>query len=262
MTPREPDAVATRVLGVIPARIGSTRLPRKPLRLLCGKPMIQWVWERARDAADRVVVATDSDEIRRVCEQAGAKVVMTAAGHPSGTDRVAEAAAACGAEWDVVVNIQGDEPLVEPAAVRTAVAMVEAGFAVGTCATPVRSEAEFRDPSVVKVAATERGRALYFSRAPIPHRREGFGPGHAWGRDVPLRHVGTYAYRRESLMQFVRFDPSPLEAEEGLEQLRALENGLEIGVGVISSAERGVDTEEDLHRVERRLRALADRPRR
>ncbi len=247
----------TRVLGVIPARIGSTRLPRKPLRLLCGQPMIVRVWRRARGLVERLVVATDSDEIRRVCADAGAEVVMTDAGHPSGTDRVAAAVAACGTECDVVVNVQGDEPLLEPGAVRTAVAMVEAGFAVGTCATPVRDEAELGDPSVVKVAATKEGRALYFSRAPIPHCREGFGPHRARRPGLHLRHVGTYAYRLESLMQFVRFGPSPLEAAEGLEQLRALENGIEIGVGVIPSAEPGVDTEEDLRRAERRIGALA-----
>lgn len=247
----------TRILGVIPARIGSARLPRKPLRRLCGVPMIVWVWRRARGLADRLVVATDSEAVARACSDAGAEVVMTSSGHPSGTDRVAAAAEACDAACDVVVNIQGDEPLLDPGAVKTAVAMVEAGFPVGTCATPVRSEAELLDPSVVKVAKTEQGRALYFSRAPIPHRRGESDAGRAWRQGLHLRHVGIYAYRRESLMRWVRFDPSPLEAEEGLEQLRALEHGIEIGVGVVADAGRGVDTEEDLRRAERRLRALA-----
>lgn len=247
----------TRVLGVIPARIGSTRLPRKPLRRLCGVPMVVRVWRRARGLTDRLVVATDSEEVARACSEAGAEVVMTSAGHPSGTDRVAAAAEQCDADWDVVVNIQGDEPLLEPGVVRASVAMVKAGFPVGTCATPVRSEAELRDPSVVKVAKTEQGRALYFSRAPIPHRREGSDAGQAWRQGLHLRHVGVYAYRRESLMRWVRFDPSPLEAEEGLEQLRALEHGIEIGVGVVAKAGRGVDTEKDLRRAERKLRALA-----
>ncbi len=222
--------------------------------------MIVRVWRRAGGLTDRLVVATDSEEIARACSDAGAEVVMTSAGHPSGTDRVAAAAEQCGADWDVVVNIQGDEPLLEPGVVRASVAMVEAGFAVGTCATPVRSEAELRDPSVVKVAKTEQGRALYFSRAPIPHlphRREGSDAGQVWRQGLHLRHVGVYAYRRESLMRWVRFDPSPLEAEEGLEQLRALEHGIEIGVGVVAKAGRGVDTEEDLRRAERKLRALA-----
>ncbi len=243
-----------RVLGVIPARIGSTRLPRKPLRLLLGKPLIEWVWNRARGLTDRLIVATDSEEIRRLCAAMGAEVAMTKAGHPSGTDRVAAVAAERGAGYDVVVNIQGDEPLLEPETVRAAVAMVDAGFGIGTCATPVRNEAELLDPSVVKVARTAAGRALYFSRSPIPYRRKGFGPGHGWNRGPHLRHVGIYAYRREVLMQFVGFAPSPLEAEEGLEQLRALENGIAVGVGVVPSAERGVDTEEDLARAEDRLK--------
>lgn len=245
----------TRVLGVIPARLGSTRLPRKPLRLLLGSPLIEWVWRRALGLTDRLVVATDSDEIRRVCSEIGADVVTTKAGFPSGTDRVAAAAAECGTGYDVVVNIQGDEPLLEPGAVRTSVAMVEAGFGLGTCATPVRSEAELRDPSVVKVAKTEAGKALYFSRSPIPYRRKGFGPGRLRNHGPHLRHVGIYAYRREVLMQFAAFEPSPLETEEGLEQLRALENGIAIGVGVIPSAERGVDTEDDLARVALRLKS-------
>lgn len=245
----------TRVLGVIPARLGSTRLPRKPLRRLLDTPLIEWVWNRARGLTDHLVVATDSEEIRRVCFDMGANVAMTKADHSSGTDRVAAVAAECGTGYDVVVNIQGDEPLLEPEAVRTAIAMVEAGFGMGTCATPVRSEAELRDPSVVKVAKTEGGRALYFSRSPIPCRRTGFGSDHRWSDGLHLRHVGIYAYRREVLMQFAGFDPSPLETEEGLEQLRALENDIAVGVGVIPSAERGVDNEDDLARVEMRLKA-------
>ncbi|MCY3548636.1 MAG: 3-deoxy-manno-octulosonate cytidylyltransferase [Gemmatimonadetes bacterium] len=246
----------SRVLGVIPARIGSFRLPRKPLQPLLGKPLVVWVWERARsmDFLDRVVVATDSNEVAEACRQAGAEVLLTSRSHPSGTDRVHEVAARLNAGFDVVLNIQGDEPLVQAGALRAAVSMVQDGFEVGTCATPIRSQRELEDPSVVKVVRTLAGSALYFSRAPIPHR---YGPapeGREPGRDGHLRHVGVYAYEPDALERWVRFGRSRLETEEGLEQLRALENGMRIGVAVLEEAAHGVDTPEDLARLERRLR--------
>lgn len=205
------------------------------------------------DFLHRVVVATDSDEVAEVCREAGAEVLMTSRRHPSGTDRVHEAAVRLNGGHEVVLNIQGDEPLVEGGSLRAAVSMVERGFEAGTCATPIRSQGELEDPSVVKVVRTLNGSALYFSRAPIPHRHrpsaeeDPFRGGH-------LRHVGVYAYQPDALERWVKFGRSPLETEEGLEQLRALENGMRIGVAVLAEAAHGVDTPEDLARLERRLR--------
>ena len=245
-----------RVLGVIPARIGSSRLPRKPLQLLLGEPLVTWVWRRARqmDFLDLVVVATDSEEVAEVCRSNGAGVLLTSPNHPSGSDRAWEAAERMGPEFDVVVNIQGDEPLVDPDAVRAAVAMVERGFEVGTCATPIDGEEEFLDPAVVKVVRAADGSALYFSRAAIPFRRADSARNGDPEDTRRLRHVGVYAYRRAALRRWVGFRPSALEREEGLEQLRALENGMRIGVAVVAEAAGGVDTPEDLARMERRLK--------
>ena len=158
----------SRVLGVIPARLGSSRLPRKPLQPLLGKPLVLWVWERARrmDFLHRVVVATDSDEVAEVCREAGAEVFPTSSRHPTGSDRVWEVAERLSDSFDVVVNIQGDEPLVAPDTVRAAVAMVENGFDAGTCATAVRDAEECRDPSVVKVVRARDGRGRYTSQGP------------------------------------------------------------------------------------------------
>ena len=250
-----------RVLGVIPARIGSSRLPRKPLQPLRGTPLVLWVWRRARqmDFLDRVVVATDSDEVAGVCRDAGADVLMTSPEHPSGSDRAWEAAQRVGPAFDVVVNIQGDEPLLDPDVVRAAVSMVEGGFDVGTCATPIDSGERFRDPAVVKVVRARDGSALYFSRAAIPFQRADLARNGYREEPRRLRHVGVYAYRRAALGRWVGFRPSALEMEEGLEQLRALENGMRIGVAVVAEAAGGVDTAEDLARMERRLKgARAD----
>ena len=244
-----------RVLGVIPARIGSSRLPRKPLQLLLGKPLVVWVWERARemDVLDRLVVATDSGEVAEVCRREGAEVMLTSPDHASGSDRAWEVARRLDDTFDVVVNIQGDEPLVAPEVVNAAVSMVENGFEAGTCATPIRTAEELWDPSVVKVVRTAAGSALYFSRAGIPYSRDASAEDRLRGGH--LRHVGVYAYRLEALGRWVGFDRSPLELAEGLEQLRALENGMRIGVAVVTEAAEGVDTPEDLVRMERRLRA-------
>ena len=242
------------VLGIIPARIGSTRLPEKPLRPLLGVPLIAWVLDRARQipVLDRLLVATDDETVADVCRLWGGEVVMTRPDHPSGTDRVEEAARTLDMPYDIVVNIQGDEPLMEGEAVLEAVAQVQQGFDVGTCATPISSEAEFKDPNVVKVVRGSDGSGLYFSRAPIPFRREEGSVGHA--PPTRLRHVGLYAYRRAALQQWVRLEPSPLEQEERLEQLRALEAGLTIGVGLVERAGMGVDTAEDLARLEQHLK--------
>lgn len=252
----------SRVLGVIPARLGSSRLPRKPLQPLLGKPLVLWVWERARrmDFLHRVVVATDSDEVAGVCREAGAETFLTSAAHPTGSDRVWEVAERLSDSFDVVVNIQGDEPLVAPDTVRAAVAMVENGFEAGTCATAVRDAEECRDPSVVKVVRAGNGRALYFSRAAIPYGHDGTGGQRPWRPGRHLRHVGIYAYDSEALERWVGFERSALEVEEGLEQLRALENGMRIGVALVAEAAAGVDTPQDLARMERRLRAMGYGP--
>ena len=250
----------SRVLGVIPARLGSTRLPEKPLQPLLGVPLVSWVWDRVRrmSVLDRVVVATDSPRVRAVCEEWGAEVLLTDADHPSGTDRVWEVAERLDEPFQTVVNVQGDEPLVAAELVESAVELVRKGHDVGTCAVPVSSEAEFRDAAVVKVVRRTDGSALYFSRAAIPHRRD--HAGQAGGEEIRLRHVGVYAYSRSALRRWVALEPSPLEREERLEQLRALQHGLTIGVAVVDSAEGGVDTPEDLTRMEERLKTLGVRP--
>ncbi len=252
---RRPPMTRPRILGVIPARIGSTRLPAKPLRPLLGTPLVLWSWRRARemDFIDRLVVATDCEEVARVCRDDGAEAEMTAADHPSGSDRVWEVARRSSPAFEIVINLQGDEPLLDAASVRAAVAMVERGFDVGSCAAPIASAADFRDPSVVKVVRARDGGALYFSRAPIPFRQAPPSPsGPAAVR--PLHHVGIYAYRRDALRRWVAFGPSGLEREERLEQLRALENGMRIGMALVPAAPPGVDTPADLARLERRLK--------
>ncbi|NIP81871.1 MAG: 3-deoxy-manno-octulosonate cytidylyltransferase [Gemmatimonadetes bacterium] len=249
------------VLGVIPARLGSERLPRKPLHPIAGRPLIEWVWLRARalEILDALVVATDSEEVAAVCRAAGADAVMTDPGHASGTDRVAEVAAReAYAGHDVIVNVQGDEPFVTEEQVAGAVGRVLDGWDVGTVAAPVGSLQAWRDPAVVKVVRNGAGGALYFSRAPIPHRRAGEPGGSDLASDRYLRHIGVYAYTPEALARWVRLPPSVLERTERLEQLRALEAGLGIGVAVVAAAEGGeggIDTLEDARRAEERLRA-------
>lgn len=245
---------------VIPARYPSTRLPGKPLRLLAGKPMVQHVYERAcASGAAEVIVATDDDRVVQACRAFGAPVLMTDPNHPSGTDRLAEVAALCGWPDDqIVVNVQGDEPLLPSANVAQAaqLLMADPGAAIATLATPIRSLHEFMDPNAVKVVAAANGRALYFSRAPIPWPRDiapdGFGSQTGFG--AALRHVGLYAYRVGALRQLAAWPPSPLETAERLEQLRAMENGLAIAVAVaVEAPGPGVDTEADALAVERLL---------
>ena len=239
------------VVAVIPARYGSSRLPGKPLAEIGGRPMILWVVERAAAMAvvEEVAVATDSEAIARVVEGAGFPAVMTRPDHPSGTDRIAEAARALGLPPEaVVVNIQGDQPLVEEGPVAGMVELLQAGrFSMTTCATPL-DPAELHDPNRVKVVVDLQGRALYFSRSPIPYDRDGrmgeLGMVH-------LRHLGLYAYRNRFLQRFVELPVGRLEQVEQLEQLRALENGYSIGVALVDHAPPDVDTPEDLHRVAR-----------
>ena len=244
---------------VIPARYAATRLPGKPLRTLAGRPMLQHVYERAtRSGAQEVWIATDDARIESACQKFGARVLMTDAAHRSGTDRIAEVARRLRwADDDIVVNVQGDEPLIPPAIIRQVAELLDSSSWAGiaTLATPLESVEEFQDVNVVKVVATQQGRALYFSRAPIPWPRDGAGHGatssiYAGAR----RHLGLYAYRVRVLAQVAALAPTRLEQLEKLEQLRALENGIQIAVATASEPPgRGVDTETDLEAVARLL---------
>ncbi|MEQ1855306.1 MAG: 3-deoxy-manno-octulosonate cytidylyltransferase [Longimicrobiales bacterium] len=246
-----------RVLGIVPARLASTRLPNKPLYPVLGRPLIEWVWRRVESMSvlDHAVVATDSEEVAEVCRALGAPVEMTSKDHPSGTDRVAEVASRPGyEEYPFVANVQGDEPLLKEGHLRAAIELVrEKGWDVGTCATPLMLEEARTDASVVKVARAASGRALYFSRAPIPYKRDGKPTDDELEREPFLRHVGIYAYTRDALHDWVALAPSQLERLEQLEQLRPLEAGLRIGVAVVAQADHGVDTAADVLRMEERL---------
>jgi 3-deoxy-manno-octulosonate cytidylyltransferase (CMP-KDO synthetase) len=240
----------------IPARHRSTRLPGKMLAPIQGKPMLQWVYERAlASGASDVLIATDDEAIAAAAGRFGAPARMTSAAHSSGTDRLAELAAI--ERWpdaDIVVNVQGDEPLIPPAVISQVATLLEsdAEAAIATLATPVESLAEFLDPNAVKVVADSKGRALYFSRAPVPWSRDG-APSGLSSQAVfagARRHVGIYAYRVGALRRLASLPPTLLEKAEKLEQLRALENGLVIRVA--DAAERpgpDVNTAEDLARV-------------
>lgn len=235
----------SRPIIVIPARLASQRLPGKALADIAGQPMIVRVLSQALAAGvGPVVVATDAAEIAAAVEAAGGRAVMTGTGHVSGSDRISEAIGTIdpGGAHDLVVNVQGDEPLVEPQAIRAAVALMEdPAVDIGTLGVAAEP-GEGDDPNAVKIAAATIApghlRALYFSRAPIP-----------WGAEATIRHIGLYAYRRAALARFVALPPSPLEQCERLEQLRALEAGMRIDVALVDRAARGVDTPADLERV-------------
>jgi 3-deoxy-manno-octulosonate cytidylyltransferase (CMP-KDO synthetase) len=232
------------VIAIIPARHASTRLPGKPLLAETGLPLIVHVVEAAKRARslDRVIVATDDTRILDAVRAHGGEAEMTRADHPSGTDRVAEVARRHpGAS--LVVNLQGDEPEIEPEALDRVVDLLrnDAGAPMATLATPIWDDSVYRDPSCVKVVVGRNGRALYFSRSPIPHHRDGVQPAAARGH----LHLGLYAYRRDFLLDLASLEPSPLEQAEKLEQLRVLEAGYSIAVGVIEQASVGVDTPED-----------------
>ncbi len=232
---------------IIPARYASTRLPGKPLLDIAGKPMIRHVVERARESgAKTVTVATDDESIYNACQQFGATVVMTSAKHNSGTERLAEVIQKLGIGTDeIVVNVQGDEPLMPPALVLQVADALAAhtDAVVATVGTPIRDDAELRNPNVVKVVFDANGYALYFSRAPIPFPRDGgLPPAH--------RHLGLYAYRAGYVAKYVGLAPSPYEQAEQLEQLRVLWHGGRIAVHVADQAPpAGVDSPEDLERV-------------
>lgn len=241
---------------VIPARWGSTRLPGKPLADLAGRPLLAWVWDIARESgADEVIVATDDERIRAAAENIGAEVMMTAAEHPTGTDRVHEVAMARGWADDViVVNLQGDEPFVPPGLVQQVAKALhaDADAGIATLATLVADLAEAMNPNAVKLVVDRNGRALYFSRAPIPFCREGAeaAVGSQRRHDGMLRHIGLYAYRVGTLAKLAALEASPLEELEHLEQLRALWHGIGITVDFAESRPpQGVDTPEDLERV-------------
>ncbi|RJG06771.1 3-deoxy-manno-octulosonate cytidylyltransferase [Noviherbaspirillum cavernae] len=241
---------------IIPARLASTRLPNKPLADLGGKPMVVRVAERAAlSGASEVVVATDHAGIVAACEQHGVQVRMTRSDHPSGTDRIAEVASSMGLAADsVVVNVQGDEPLIDPALIASTASLVKNGVPMATAAHPIHEAAEIFNPNVVKVILDKAGRALYFSRATIPWNRDGFGGSTA---AVPagytaLRHIGLYAYSNAFLQTYPTLALSPLEQVEALEQLRVLWHGFPIAVHVTQDAPAaGVDTPEDLARARR-----------
>lgn len=241
-----------RVTAVIPARYASTRFPGKPLADIHGKPMIQWVYERTRQAnsVNRVVVATDDERIAAAVTAFGGEVQMTRADHPTGTDRLAEVAARI--ETDLIVNVQGDEPLIDPRMVDQAVNAVRRnpGVVMGTLKTPIGSVEEYLNPNVVKVVTDRHGFALYFSRAPIPYPRDLVDELEGnFARLEACKHIGLYVYRKDFLLTYPRLSPTPLEQLEKLEQLRALEHGFRIKVAVTELTSQGVDTPEDLERV-------------
>ncbi len=247
-----------RIAGVIPARLGSTRLSRKVLREIAGRPMVEWVWRAAKGSGlmDPVVVATDSDEVAAVCRERGIPVEMTSADCASGSDRVREVAGRIDA--DIYVNIQGDEPTLTPDFFRPLLALFDRPeVQVATLAVRCAAE-DVGNPNAVKVVTAQDGKALYFSRATIPFDRDrvGDGAGFAGYR----KHLGIYAYRKAALERFAAFPAGWLESVEKLEQLRLLENGIDIYVAAAPRDTIGVDTEEDLVRAEALLKERASKP--
>jgi len=237
-----------QAIAVIPARLASTRLPRKMLREIAGQPLLAHVYRSVRSSPllQDVVIATDSEEILKVCQKNGWQARMTSADHQSGTERVHEIANLVAA--DVYLNIQGDEPLTRPEHVKSLLdVMKNPAVQVSTLKTPAPA-ADVKNPNAVKVVTDVSGRALYFSRATVPYDRDGTRP-------LYFKHLGVYAYRKAALDRFCQLPESPLERSERLEQLRFLENGIPIHVGETAFDTIGVDTEEDLHRVEKSLLA-------
>ena len=249
---------------LIPARLASSRLPGKPLADIAGVPMVVRVAQRVRSGVAgsvRIVVAGDSPEILAACAAHGVEAVLTRQDHPSGSDRLAEASAILGlGHDDIVVNVQGDEPLIDPGLVESVAALLveHSDAAMGTAAHAIASVADFTNPNIVKVVLDAAGLALYFSRAPIPWWRDGFIDGQMTLSDpAPLRHIGIYAYRVGFLRAYPTLAPAPMETIEALEQLRAMWHGYRIAVHVTDSAPGpGVDTPEDLDRVRSILRGF------
>ncbi|MBE7414285.1 MAG: 3-deoxy-manno-octulosonate cytidylyltransferase [Deltaproteobacteria bacterium] len=236
-----------KIAVIIPARHASTRLEGKPLADINGKPMVWRVYERAKAAGlpNEVSVATDDERILKAVHSLGGRAVMTSASHASGTDRVAEAALSTDAE--IIVNLQGDEPLIDPSCIDAAIRPMldDPEVRISTLKTRITTEEEYRNPNAVKVVTDRDGNALYFSRSPIPAGRTTFKELHS----PPFKHIGLYVYRRDALFEFTRLKPAPLENTEMLEQLRALENGFRIKVAEVDYNPISVDTPEDLERV-------------
>ena len=243
-----------KIVGIIPARYASTRFPGKPLALIVGKPLIQHVVERCSQAEylSDVIVATDDTRIYEAAQNF-CNVEMTSPDHPSGSDRIAEVAARH--DCEAVVNIQGDEPLIDPAVINSVARALQENE-MSTAATPIRNAEELQSPNVVKVVVNARGRALYFSRRTIPYLRDAAsGSANEQLAAFPfLKHLGIYGYRRETLLKLVQFPVSPLELAEKLEQLRALENGISIAVVRVDYDSIGVDVPADIARVEEQLK--------
>ena len=246
-----------KIIGVIPARYDSTRFPGKPLALIAGKTLIQHVVERCQKAKclDEVIVATDDTRIWEVAQDF-CRVEMTAPEHRSGTDRIAEVVANCAC--DGVVNIQGDEPLIDPRVI-DAVAGALASEEMSTAATPITDVAEWENPNVVKVVVNAAGRALYFSRRTIPYVRDAARGAEQLAAFPFLKHLGIYGYQRKTLLRLVQCKVSPLEQAKKLEQLRALENGIQIAVVKVNYDSVGVDVPADLKRVEQMLKRAAEK---
>ncbi len=246
-------------IGIIPARLGSTRLPAKALAEIAGKSLIRHVVENAQrcSSLDRIIVATDDERIAAEAALSGVEGFMTRPDHPSGTDRIAEVAASLNA--DIFINIQGDEPEISPFTIDSVVATLENGpdLDMATAACEIRELEEFVSPHRVKVVLDKMGRALYFSRAPIPHARADDPSESPRLPDVALGHIGIYGYRKNALKRLVSLEPSALELCEKLEQLRALQAGMQIGVAIVAASAPGIDTQADLDgfRTRHQLRA-------
>lgn len=251
-----------KITAIIPARYASTRFPGKALAVIGGKPMIQHVYERTCKASlvSRVIVATDDQRIADVVSQMGGEAVMTSAGHETGTDRLAEVASSL--DSDLVVNVQGDEPLIDPAMIDQAIEpfLASPDLKMGTLKTRVRCLHDFLSPNVVKVVTDSVGNALYFSRSPLPFFRDRWqdlkDESFASGKLLCFKHVGLYVYRRDFLLEFAAMPPTFLEVSEKLEQLRAIENGVPIRVVETEFTSIGVDTPEDLVKAQEHYRQL------
>ncbi len=248
-------ADSSDILGVIPARWGSKRFPGKPLVKLHGKTLIQWVWERAVqvNGVSQWLVATDDERISHAVRAFGGQALMTSPEHQSGTDRIIEVIQHY--PHQIVVNIQGDEPLLNPKSVETIIQALESDpeAAVSTAAFPIRSIKELDDPNVVKVAVSKNHRALMFTRAAIPHVRDQSTRSEWTNLRIHYRHLGVYGYRRKALLTYSQWKPGPLEMAEKLEQLRFLEHGVVVACPLIEDGSPGVDTPEDLRNIERLL---------
>ena len=245
-----------KYIAIIPARYASTRFPGKPLALLGGKTVIQRVYEQAVSVLDEAWVATDDERIQKAVELFGGRVVMTRADHKSGTDRIEEAAEKIGTDADVIINIQGDEPFVQPSQIKTLMQLFDnADTQIGTLGKRFEDMAAVNNPNSPKIATDRQGFALYFSRSVIPYVR-GAEQAEWLSRFPYLKHLGIYAYRREVLHEITQLPQSPLELAESLEQLRWLENGYRIRVGLTDAETVGIDTPEDLQRAETFLKEM------